>query len=303
MPHDLPATIPGILSIDPPDPTVTPAPVVFDSPHSGLTVPDAFHPAVSLDRVFIATDTHVDALFAGAPRHGAPLLKALFPRSFLDVNRSIEDVDPLLLDQPWPGPLSDAPSVRRGMGLIWRFAWGDQPMYDHALTITEVRDRIDRYWWPYHTALAQLIDGIHTRFGQVWHIDCHSMPRRGHVLSPDPAGTERADIVLGDRDGTTCAPMFTAVVADALRRRGYEVAINQPFKGAELVRRSGAPDQGRHSLQIEINRKLYMDEVSRDRTAGFDRLAADLDAVTAEICDYGRRQVSASTPGEIRTGA
>ena len=292
MIHDIPADIPGILSIVPPDPAADPAPVVFDSPHSGLTVPAGFTPAVPMDRVFVATDTHVDALFAGAPRHGGPLLKALFPRSFLDVNRSVEDVDPLLLAEPWPGPLSQAPSVRRGMGLIWRFAWGDQPMYDRKLTVAEVRDRIDRYWRPYHAALDRMTASVHDRCGQVWYVDCHSMPRRGHALSPDPAGAERADIVLGDRDGTSCAPAFTAVVADAFRRRGYDVAINRPFKGAELVRRHGAPDRGRHSLQIEINRKLYMDEVTRARHDGFDRLAADLDAIAGEICTHARSQVT-----------
>lgn len=292
MAFDLPADIPGVLDVEAPAATAVPAPVVFDSPHSGVEMPPDFTPAVPIDRVLVATDTHVDALFAGAPRHGAPLLKALFPRSFLDVNRSLEDVDPLLLDQDWPGPLSHAGSVQRGMGLIWRYAWGDQPMYDRRLTVQEVQNRIDRYWWPYHAALQHLIDRTRSLFGQVWHIDCHSMPRRGHALSPDPAGTERADIVLGDRDGTTCAPMLTAFVADAFRRRGYEVAINTPFRGAELVRRYGHPARGQHSLQVELNRKLYMDEVTRERSDGFSELATDLGGIAGEICAYGRSQIA-----------
>lgn len=282
----LPPNCPGVFHIIPPAEDVAPASVVFDSPHSGVTLPADFQPAVSASLVLVSADTHVEALWASVPEYGAPLLAAEFPRSFLDLNRAPEDIDPALLDAPWPGPLSDAPSVRRGMGLIWRYAWGDTPMYADRLAVAEVQRRIDTYWRPYHDALAHLIDSTHRRHGAVWHIDCHSMPATAHRLSPDAEGTARADIVLGDRDGTACDPVFTDFVAATFRKLGYDTRINDPFKGAELVRRHADPSQGRHSLQIEINRRLYMDEVTRERSAGFDRLAGDLSTVAEAIVGY-----------------
>ena len=282
----LPQDHPGVFHIVHPAGDSLPAPVVFDSPHSGVTLPDDFRPAVPESLVLVSADTHVDALWAAVPKHGAPLLVAEFPRSFLDLNRAPEDIDPALLDAPWPGPLSDAASVRRGMGLIWRFAWGDTPMYAGRLSVDAVRRRIDTYWRPYHAALAALIDAAHRDHGAVWHVDCHSMPSTGHRLSPDADGAARADVVLGDRDGTTCDPDFTGFVAALFGNMGYDTRINDPFKGAELVRRHADPARGRHSLQIEINRRLYMDEVTRDRGPGFGRLADDLDVVAAAIVGY-----------------
>ena len=282
----LPSNRPGVFHIIPPAEDVAPVPVVFDSPHSGVVLPTDFDPAVPESLVLVSADTHVDALWAAVPRYGAPLLAAEFPRSFLDLNRAPEDIDPALLDAPWPGPLSDAPSVRRGMGLIWRYAWGDTPMYADRLTVAAVQQRIDIYWRPYHEALAGLIDAAHRRHGAVWHIDCHSMPATAHRLSPDAEGTERADIVLGDRDGTTCDPNFTGFVASTFEKLGYDTRINDPFKGAELVRRHADPSRGRYSLQIELNRRLYMDEVTRERSAGFDRLAGDLSMVAQAIVGY-----------------
>jgi N-formylglutamate deformylase len=269
-----PASIPGVLRIERPRSALVP--LVFDSPHSGTRLPPDFTPAVPPETVLLASDTHVDALFAHVTGLGAPLLAALFPRSFLDVNRSLLDIDPALLDAPWPHPCRDSPSARRGMGLIWRYAWGDQLMYARALTVAEVEARIDRYWRPYHAALEQLLDAAHARFGRVYHVNCHSMPALGHRLSPDPAGTLRPDFVLGDRHGTSCAPAFIACAETVLRERGYHVVRNQPFPGAELVQAYSDPAAGRHSLQIEINRRLYMDEGSRERTSGFARLEADL---------------------------
>ena len=113
------------------------------------------------------------------------------------------------------------------------------------------------------------------------------MPAVGDVMSDDP-GRERAEFVLGDRDGTTCEPEFTAFVAATLSAMGYEVAINDPYKGVELVRKHGRPAERRHSLQIEVNRRLYMDEVSLARTAGFGALQADLTRLIAALADYVR---------------
>ncbi|MGO1074182.1 N-formylglutamate amidohydrolase [Inquilinus sp. CA228] len=276
--------IDGVLSIVPP--RGLPSPMVFDSPHSGLALPADFRPAVSPELVRLASDTHVDALFDFIPDLGAPFLLAHFPRSFLDVNRSLLDVDPELVEGDWPHPVRDSGSTRRGMGLIWRYAWGDAAMYDRRLAVAEVEARIERYWRPYHDRLRGLLDAVHGAFGRVYHINCHSMPAVGHALSPDPAGTVRPDFVLGDYDGASCEPGFVQLAAETLRGLSYSVALNVPFRGAELVSAYSAPERGRHSLQIEINRRLYMDEESRERTAGFEALRGDLEGLGRVLRDY-----------------
>jgi N-formylglutamate deformylase len=281
---DMDITLPGVLTIA--APKAAPVPLVFDSPHSGLTIPEDFHPAVTPDLVLTSADTHVDALFDFAPSLGAPLLSAHFPRSFMDVNRSRQDMDLALIEGEWPELVRESASAKRGMGLIWRFAWGDTPMYAHRLSVTEVQERLERYFEPYHAALRALIAETHDRFGRVYHVNCHSMPAFGHALSPDPPGTARADFVLGDRNGTSCEAGFVHTTAEALKDIGYSVSLNVPFSGAELVEVYSDPAKARHSLQIEINRRLYMDEASRERLPGFDRLKADLIRLCHVLRDY-----------------
>jgi N-formylglutamate amidohydrolase len=277
-------TIPGVLSIV--APKTEPIPLVFDSPHSGVTIPEDFKPTVTPDLVLTSTDTHVDVLFDYVPELGCPLLAALFPRSFVDVNRSRLDMDVALVDGEWPEPIRDNAAAKRGMGLIWRYAWGDTPMYTNPLSVTEVQARLDRYFEPYHAALRALLDETHKRFGRVYHINCHSMPAVGHALSPDPAGTVRADFVLGDRNGTSCEQAFVHLAAEVLRGCGYSVSLNVPFTGAELVQAYSNPADGRHSLQIEINRRLYMNESSRERLSSFDNVKADLTHLSQRLRDY-----------------
>jgi N-formylglutamate amidohydrolase len=282
-------TIPGVLAVTPP--TAPIAPLVYDSPHSGLTIPAEFKPAVSPDMVLKASDTHVDALFDAAPSVGAPYLVALFPRSFLDANRSERDVDMDMLDGPWPHAWRDNASAKRGMGLAWRYAWEDIPMHSGPIPVAEMEARIATYWRPYHDRVKALLDASHAAFGFVYHVNCHSMPAVGHRLSPDPAGTVRPDVVVGDFDGQACEPGFSALVADTLKAAGLSVIMNKPFRGAELVSAYSDPANGRHSLQIEVNRKLYMDEETRERTAGFAALKATLDALAVTIADYARSHV------------
>jgi N-formylglutamate deformylase len=160
-------------------------------------------------------------------------------------------------------------------------------MYARKLTSAEVRARIDRYWRPYHAALDQAVDALHARFGAVWHVNCHSMPAVGDALADDP-GRERADFVLGDRDGTTCEPSMTALVARTARDMGYSVAINDPYKGVEIVRRHGRPAEHRHSLQIELKRTLYMDEESLEPNSGYERLQRDLTQLAHVLAEHVR---------------
>ena len=266
------------------------APAVFDSPHSGTDYPADFGTIAPLSVLRRSEDAFVDELFGAAPRNGAPLIAARFPRIYIDPNRDLVDLDPAMLDGAWPDPLVPSRKTELGVGLIWRIMPPGAPLYDRLLGVEEVRGRIERCWRPYHQAVAAALDATHRRFGKVWHVNCHSMPAMGNAASED-GPVARADFVLGDRDGTTCEPGFTAFVAGQLRALGYHVKINEPYKGVELVRRYSDPAKGRHSLQIEVNRKLYMNEETREKNAGFARVQADLDRLVAAICGYARERV------------
>lgn len=295
MPQSFPRSIPGVMTLTPP--TAPRLPMVFDSPHSGVMLPKGFKPAVTDDMVLLASDTHVEDLFGWAPAMGAPLLAAEFPRSFLDLNRSVMDVDTAMLDAPWPHPVRDNAATRRGMGLTWRYAWGDVKMHDRPLTVAEMEERIDRYWRPYHAALTTLLDHTHAAFGAVWHINCHSMPAVGHALSPDPVGSVRADIVIGDYDGTSAEPAFVALVQETMQGFGYSVALNTPFRGAELVSAYCNPAARRHSIQIEVNRRLYMDEVTRQRLPAYGALRDHLQKLGRVMATY---VLDATTPSTAK---
>jgi N-formylglutamate deformylase len=260
-------------------------PLVLDSPHSGEHYPDDFDHVPPRAMVRLAEDTHVARLYRTATRVGATLIEATFPRAYIDANRSLVDLDPLLLADDWPDPVTPSRKTEQGIGLVWRIARGGAPLYDRKLSAVEVRRRIDRWYLPYHAALATEIDALHRAFGAVWHINCHSMPAVGDANADDP-GRERADFVLGDRDGTTCASAFTNLVAETVRGMGYAVAVNDPYKGVELVRRHGRPAEHRHSLQIEIKRTLYMDEVTLEPNAGYVRLERDLAGLMAVLAGF-----------------
>ena len=177
----------------------------------------------------------------------------------------------------------------QGIGLVWRVVSGGVSLYARKLSAAELRARIDRYYLPYHAELAAIIDARHRAFGATWHVDCHSMPAVGDVYADDP-GRERCDFVIGDRDGTTCERSFTTLIADTLRAMRYSVAINDPYKGVEIVRRHGRPPERRHSVQIEIKRTLYMDESTLEPHAGYARLERDLRALAAALADYVRER-------------
>jgi N-formylglutamate amidohydrolase len=265
------------------DPIAPEVPLVFDSPHSGTEYPADFGYACPLEILRTSEDTHVDDLYGEAPRHGASLVGALFPRSYIDVNRNLADIDEALLDAAWPGKLAPGEKTRLGMGLVRRLAKPELPVYDRRLTVAEVEGRIARFYAPYHAMLQAAVDRLHRKFGAVWLVNCHSMPARGSRMSSDGPAAVRADFVLGDRDGTTCAPEMTDFVARLLRGRGYSVRINDPYKGVEIVRRHGRPTERRHALQIEVNRALYMDERTLVPNAHYATLKTDLTHLIAGL--------------------
>lgn len=274
--------IPGVLWRRDPDRDTLP--LVLDSPHSGALYPDDFAYCCPLPLLRRAEDAYVDELFEAAPAHGATLIGALFPRSYVDVNRAADDLDPGLLAGALPSVLVPRPVTR--VGLVRRHAQPGVPIYDGKLSPDDVLTRIERYHTPYHRVLDEACERLHREFGAVWHLNCHSMPSYG------PSREERkgvyADFVLGDRDGTTCAADFTDFVAGFLRGLGYDVRINEGYKGVEIVRRQGRPADNRHSLQIEVDRALYVDQKSLEKLPGFDRLRTDLARLVEAIGGFVR---------------
>jgi len=277
--------IPGVLWRR--DPHADPLPLVLDSPHSGAVYPDEFAYCCPLRVLRRAEDAYVDELYEAAPAHGATLIGALFPRSYIDVNRAPDDLDPAILAAPLPPHLVPRPATR--VGLVRRHAQPGVPIYQQKLSPDDVLARIERFHTPYHAVLEDACTRLQREFGAVWHINCHSMPSYG------PSREERkgvyADFVLGDRDGTTCEREFTDFVAETLRSLGYDVRINEGYKGVEIVRRHGRPTEGRHSLQIEVDRALYMDQKTLEKTPGFEQLKADLAHLVAAVAEFVRARV------------
>jgi N-formylglutamate deformylase len=261
-------------------------PLVLDSPHSGQRMPADFGSVRTLEELREGEDCFIDELYLPATARGVPLLAAQFPRTYLDANRHAGDVDLDLLAEPWPHEYR--PSGKGGIGksLIWRTLDEDRPIYGRRLSAQAVRHRIEHYHQPYHHELRQLLDAAHAQFGQVHHINCHSMGPLTSVLIEGVKDQPRADIVLGDRDGTTCAPEFTAFVREHLAALGYDVKVNDPFKGVELVRAYADPAAGRHSLQLEVNKRLYMDTTTLHKTPGFHTLQAHLMQLVDAILEH-----------------
>ena len=263
-------------------------PLVLDSPHSGRIFPADFDAVVSEAELREAEDCFVDELWGAAPAMGVPLLAAQFPRTYLDPNRHAGDIDPELIDGAWRGELMPSGKAKIGKSLIWRTLEDGRPIYARKPTPDEVRRRIERFHAPYHEALRALLDAAHKRFGAVWHLNCHSMRAVAGRQSDDGEGRPRADIVLGDRDGTTCDPGFTEFVRATLAGMGYEVKVNDPYKGVELVRAYSNPRGRRHSLQVELNKRLYMDEATLQKNAGFGELQRNLESLLAALAAHLR---------------
>lgn len=270
-------------------------PLVLDSPHSGTTYPDDFRHACQMVELRQAEDTHVEKLYDFAPAMGIAWIEALFPRAYLDPNRDVSEIDAAMFDEPWPGEIAtDAKTlnkVRLGKGLIWRCTDEGVPIYGRPLTVQEVQSRIDRCWRPYHAAVARAIEDAHRGHGWSIHINCHSMPAVAAQYSTDYPGLVHADFVIGDRDGTTASPALSRKVCSHLEGLGYSVSYNHPYKGVELVRRHGDPAQQRHSIQIEINRKLYMDEATLQLTPGHEQLKASLRSLARMLLSTDPRRL------------
>jgi N-formylglutamate amidohydrolase len=257
------------------NPTHQAVPLVFASPHSGNRYPAEFVAASRLDPVALrrSEDCFVDRLFSAAPGHGAPLLRALFPRAFIDPNREPFELDPAMFEDALPAYANTASArVAAGLGTIARVVTNGQEIYRGKLRFAEAAERIGAYYRPYHRALQDLLDETRKRFGCYLLIDCHSMPSIGGPMDPD-AGRGRADFVIGDCFGTSCDDLVAATVEKSLRDMGFTVLRNRPYAGGFTTSHYGKPSAGLHAVQIEINRALYMDESAIEAHAGLRPLS------------------------------
>jgi len=280
-------------------PAAQTVPLVFSSPHSGRSYPPDFVAASRLDPLTLrrSEDSFVDEIFAAAPSLGAPLLKALFPRAFVDPNREPYELDPSMFDGALPDfANTGSPRVAAGLGTIARVVCNGAEIYDRKLSAGEALARIDTFYRPYHGALGSLLDATADRFGLALLIDCHSMPSVGGPMDKDP-GLRRVDFVLGDCHGASCAPALTDAVAAFLKDEGYVVTRNAPYAGGFTTRHYGRPGDGLHALQIEINRALYMDEASYERKPYFAALAGHMRALVEALTRFDWRALKADGHG------
>lgn len=271
---------------DPPYTVIEPSgqtiPFVFNVPHAGAVYPASFLAVSRLDAMALrrSEDAFVDELFASVTDLGAPLMTARFPRAYLDLNREPYELDSRMFDGRLP-PFANTRSMRvaGGLGTIPRIVADGQEIYGSRLPVEEALHRIEWLYKPYHRELRQLVRRTSQTFGHAILIDCHSMPSSS--VSRDEGA--KADIVLGDRYGTSCATPLIDLVEAALRGRGYTVVRNKPYAGGFITEHYGEPALARHALQIELNRGLYMDERRLQKKPGFGTLADDLTQAFAQV--------------------
>lgn len=272
-----PSLVPGF--------TVTPGsapppPVVLASPHSGRDYPAAFLAAtrLTLAQLRRAEDAFVGELLATAAGHGVPLVAARFGRAWLDLNRDAAELDPAMFVDPLDAhPAQASDRVVAGLGVVPRIAAHGLEIYGGRLRRAEADTRIAEVHQPYHAALTDLLDAARVRHGFAVLLDCHSMP------TPPPVAGGAPQIVIGDLWGAAAAPGLTTAIERFFRRAGFRVARNVPYAGGHTTARHGQPGRGIHTVQIEVDRALYMDPARLVRHMGFDRIEAALGALVGEL--------------------
>jgi N-formylglutamate amidohydrolase len=267
------------------EPATQTIPFVFNSPHSGSFYPPEFLAESGLDSLSIrrSADHYVDELFADAPELGAPLLLAHFPRAYLDVNREPYELDPRMFDGPLP-PFVNIGSMRvaGGLGTIPRIVAENMEIYRRRLPVNEALLRIETIYKPYHACLRRLIARTHARFGLGILIDCHSMPGNIRLSGSDV----RPDFIIGDRYGTSASAELSRAAMQFLDGMGFSAVRNKPYAGGFITEHYGRPVRGLHALQIEINRALYVDEVTLEKRPEFPVIAAALSTFMRQMADF-----------------
>ena len=280
--------------LDPPfeilEPDTCRGPALFNSPHSGSTYPHGF---LSQTRLDIGTlrrseDSFVDVLMAGVVAQGYPLMRAHFPRCFVDVNREPYELDPRMFDGRLPS-FANTRSMRvaGGLGTVARVVGDAQEIYDQRIPVDDALQRIESLYKPYHRALRRLFTRLHREFGAAVLVDCHSMPSTAGHRDERP----RPEFVLGDRYGTSCVGVVAETVEKTLRALGYTVSRNKPYAGGFITEHYGNPAVGLHAIQLEINRALYMDERQYQRSPAFNRLAEDMETLARRLGEIPLEQL------------
>tara|TARA_B100001540_G_scaffold114185_1_gene102311 strand:- start:209 stop:1078 length:870 start_codon:yes stop_codon:yes gene_type:complete len=264
-------------------------PIVYDSPHSGIIHPPDFKTTATKPQLKTARDAFVDELILESSNLGVAVLLADFPRTYIDPNRSTAEIDTSMVQGKWAREVQITRKLDVGMGLIRKFILPNVPMYLEKLSVAEVENRIKKYWSPYHRALKMLLDEKVAEFDAVFYIDWHSMKSKGNQMNID-SGRERPDFVVSDQDGKTSSRKFRDVIVKNLKSQGYEVAVNYPYKGAELIKRHGVPTENRHAVQIEINRRLYMDESSFLKNNSFPVLKDNILKLTERLVYFTKAE-------------
>ena len=256
--------------------------IVFNSPHSGDIYPRAFLATAKLDINALrrSEDTFVDELFGGVVGRGFPLMRAHFPRCYVDVNREPYELDPRMFDGRLPS-FANTRSMRvaGGLGTVARVVGDAQEIYGQRIPVDDALRRIESLYKPYHRALRRLITRVHREFKVAVLVDCHSMPSSSGAKGERP----RADFVIGDRYGTSCVGIVAEAVESLLVEGGYSVSRNKPYAGGFITEHYGDPPAGLHAIQLEVNRALYMDERRYEKSPNFERLSADLVALAGRL--------------------
>jgi N-formylglutamate deformylase len=250
-------------------------PLILASPHSGREYPPAFMAASRLSPMQLrrAEDPLVDELLDGVT--GVPVLRARFARAFLDLNRSADELDPAMFEGPLPVPSRTTERVAAGLGVLPRVAGQGLDIYRRRLTVGEAETRIAALHRPWHDRLAELIARARTRHGYAILVDCHSMPT--------PQGPFAPQIILGDRHGSSAAPALVALAEAHFRSTGWRVGRNIPYAGGHTTAFHADPANGIHTLQIEIDRSLYLDPLRLTRGRHFDSVARQLTSLVESI--------------------
>lgn len=274
---------------DPPfdvlEPDVLRAPVVFNSPHSGRVYPDRFIERSKLDPHSLrrSEDCYIDQVFEDVVSLGVPLMRANFPRAYLDVNREPYELDPVMFADPLPDYVNTG-SVRvaGGLGTIARVVSETEEIYRAPLIFAEAEARILSLHVPYHRRLTELLLRAREHFGVSLLIDCHSMPSTVPAANPSDSSI-RPDIIIGDRYGSSCSCEIVDMVEHKLTGMGYSVSRNRPYAGGFITQTYGRPIRAMHAVQLEINRSLYIDEDDLEKHNGFHKLRHDMHMLVADM--------------------
>ena len=271
------------------------APLLLTSPHSGTLYPDHMREnlQVTIEDLTRTEDAFVDELFESAPGAGASMISAVYARSFVDLNRDARELDPAMIDGRPPRPSSIlTPRVEAGLGCLPRVGASGRQIYKTLLSPSEVESRLSFIHDSYHSEVRRELLELRETWGEAFLLDCHSMP------SVQPGRRALPDIVLGDRFGSSCTSRMIGLAERTLRQMGYSVARNSPYAGGFTTRLYGRPRSGVHALQIEVNRKLYMNERMVAKSENFDIIQRDMAELTSIIAEFARSRTGLQLAAE-----